>query len=214
MNAQLAYKNLNCQVTEVIDEDSKDEVMLQIIDVFLGITNYLVDKKYYSLKDDLHSEEEYNFITTHQSYTDDERAFIKSCYTNNGTSYTINFGNGSAKNDLLNDYYVRENQYTKGSVMKTKFLYQLMDTPEKLKKLQKICLFYWNGTENLSSMNLNEYIAEYYQFKTKYDDYNKNKMLKLYLTNNTATIDDYLKALGFSGNLDKLVRRYKRELSL
>jgi len=50
LNAQLAYKNLNCQVTEVKDEYSDNEIMLQVIDVFLGITNFLVDKKYYSIK--------------------------------------------------------------------------------------------------------------------------------------------------------------------
>lgn len=213
LNAHLVYKNLHCQITNVKDEDSKDEQMLQITDVLLGIINYLVDKKYYSLKDIRLTEADYNYIINHDKFSGAEKTFIESCYSLGDNKYELVEKN-DGKLRVLSDLFTRENIYTKSSVMKTEFIYRLIDNPEKLKRLNSIKLFYWNGEESINFMNVNDYIAEFYHFKSKFDNYNKIRMIKHYKDHPEATLKDYQKLLGYGSNMKKLVQRYRSEIDL
>lgn len=91
--------------------------------------------------------------------------------------------------------------------MISEFIYRLMDSPEKLEMLKKFNLYSWNGDENLNSMNFNDYVAEFFQFKIKFDDYNKSRIMGHYPKDNNATTTDYRKLFGYGNKLSKLYNK-------
>lgn len=216
LNAQAVYRNLNCQITRIKDEDSKEESLLQVIDILLGIVTLLIEKKYYLLKETLESKAELEYILNLSSYSDEEKIFLKSCYSEKKGKYKINCKGKPEEFFKLQQLLIKGKQYSKGSIMKAEFLYRLMDNPKKIERMKKLCLYYWNGSHKVNEINIGDYIAEFFHFKTKYDEHNKLIILRYHKVNTDIemSVEKIRKILGFGSTLDKLCMRYKSELEL
>lgn len=214
LNAQAVYRNLNCQITEVKAEDSEKEIFLQIIDVLIGIVTLLIEKKYYLLKDVLETKAEYDYLLSLKCYTEEELGFLSSYYREKKGKFLINCKGDKSKFDALQDLLVKGNQFSKGAVMKAEFLYLLMDSPVKIDRMKKLCLYHWNGENRVDGINIGDYIAEFFHFKTRYDEANKLILLRYHKENPAVLIDIKMvrQLLGFGSSLDNLSARYIREL--
>lgn len=214
LNAQAVYRNLNCQITEVKAEDSEKEIFLQIIDILIGIVTLLIEKKYYLRKDVLETKEEYDYLLTLKCYTEEEKGFLSSCYREKKGKFIIDCKSDKSKYDKLNKLLFKGNQFSKSSVMKAEFLYLLMDSPVKIDRMKKLDIYHWNGESRVDGINIGDYIAEFFHFKTKYDEVNKLILLRYHKENPGDLMDIKMvrQLLGFGSSLNNLSNRYIKEL--
>lgn len=215
LNAQAIYRDKKYFVKNVTQIDSKDDIILQSTDVFLGIISFLVEGKYLSIKENL-SENEFKYIIN--TVNESEKQALISSYRYNEVrkEYVLNVKNDEKKLSYVNQLFEKNNYYTQSSIQKSELIYRLLNSDDKIDKLTSICLYLWEQEgEELESKKVSEYISKFVIFKTNFDNFNKVKILNTYKSNNKeVSLADYESTLGFGRNSSNLVKRYLEELNI
>lgn len=211
LNAQSVYRDKKYIIKEVMQMDSKNDICLQGIDVLIGIVSFIIDKKYFSYKEDL-TEEEFTYIRN--TSNNEEKKIIEQSYKNENKEYKLTIRDNQENFEILKKIYKKYNFYTKSSIQKSEFIYRLLNSEEKINNISKIGMFIWNNEEQVSIQNINDYISKFILFKTKFDDYNKMKIIKNYKESKTEKFEDYEELLCFGKNSRKIVERYLNELEI
>ncbi|TCU79321.1 uncharacterized protein DUF3800 [Tissierella praeacuta] len=215
LNAQAVYRNKKYLINNVNQIDSKEDIILQATDVILGIISFLVEKKYYSLKDNL-TERDYNYIT--KNLNKDDKEVIVSNYSYNEKNKEYIFRNKSDKRKFEETKSIlkKYNYYTQSSIQKCELIYRLLDNMDIIDKINTINIYLWeNDGEGVDCQSISEYISKFLLFKSKFDDYNKTKVLNYYKgINAELNLKDYEEVLGLGRNCSNLVKRYLEELKI
>lgn len=172
LNAQAVYRDKKYFIKNVTQIDSKNDIILQATDVILGIISFLIEEKYYSIKDNL-TEKDFKYIT--DNITDDEREVIISSYEYNEKrkEYVLKVKSNKKRFEEVNRILEKNNYYTQSSIQKSELIYRLLDS-DKIDRLNKICMYLWEQYgESIESRNISEYISKFIIFKTKFDNYSK-----------------------------------------
>lgn len=152
MNAHSAYRNKNYRVIKVFTQDSRKSIPLQIIDTFLGIVVFLLEK----------------------SYLEDSDANI-------------------IKSDLIYRFLIEKNN---------------------LIRFQKqIRLFEWTGNEELSQINISEFLSSFMVHKTSFDIQEMVKIQKIISEIPNIKTKELRKKLGYPNSLLRLLLGYRDQLN-
>ena len=153
-----------------------------------------------------------NAMGTHQSDIDILRENYE-CVQE--ITYKLKYKGDIEKLSTLYDIYNKYNYYTQASIQKAEFVYQLINDENKLDKFSKVGLFVWeHDEENVNSRNTEQYINRFLLFKTRFDDYNKIRILRAYKEDTLSSEIECEKILGFGRNSSKIVQRYLKELDI
>lgn len=215
LNAQSVYRDKKYFIKNVKQINSKEDIVLQATDVFLGIISFLIEEKYYSIKDNL-SEKDFKYITN--AVSESEKEVIASSYEYNEgkKEYILKVKGDKKKLDDVNRILEKNNYHTQSAIQKSELIYRLLDSNEKIDKLNEMCIYLWEQDgEKLGSKNISEYVSKFIIFKTKFDNFNKVKILNVYKNSNeTISLIDYETILGLGRNSSNLVKRYLEELKI
>jgi len=227
LNSQALYRGLNYSIEKVIQGNSNDYRCLQLIDVLLGIIVFISEERYFEIEQKILISD-MNKTLEKTSLTDDELTFLFRCYTKQNEHYicTIQQDDLQARKDLrlLNK---KLKFYSQNSIQKAELIYRLLSEPKYLDKFSKFNVFLWGHEEVLDDYtieakdvkryNVSKYISRFLDFKYKYDNENRLKIIQTYLNEGKElnyTEKNYKEKLGFGSNLKLLVRRYLDELNI
>jgi hypothetical protein len=180
LNAQAVYRNKKYLINNVNQIDSKEDIILQATDVILGIISFLVEEKYYSLKDNL-TEKDYNHIT--ENLNEDEKEVIISNYYYNEKKkeYILKYKSETRKLEEIKCIFEKYKYYTQSSIQKCELIYRLLDNADIIDKINKIHIYLWeNDGESVACRDISQYISKFLLFKSKFDDFYKIKILNYY----------------------------------
>lgn len=211
LNAQSVYRDKKYIIKEVKQMDSRNDICLQGIDVLIGVISFIIDRKYYSCKEDL-NEKDFNYIISIAN--EHEKNIINQSYKKKGAEYKLIIREDKEKLKELKCIYNKYKFYTQSSIQKSEFIYRLINSEQKLNNISNIGMFMWNQNKEVSIENINDYISKFILFKIQFDDYNKMKIMKKYKDYKVEDIKEYEKLLGFGRNSSKIVQRYLEELDI
>ncbi len=152
MNAHSAYRNKNYRVNKVISQDSTKSIPLQIIDTFMGMVVFLLERNY--LKD-----------------TDVSKI----------------------KSDLIYRFLIEKNNLERFQ--------------------QQIRLFQWTGNEELTQINIAEYLSPFMVNKIAFDMNEITKVQKILLRNPECSTKELRETLGYPNTMLGLLLGYKDHLT-
>lgn len=231
LNAQAIYRKLNYSITTVQSIDSKEENLVQLTDVLLGIVAFITEKKYLNPNEYLPNEN-YEFICSNLKA--DDLSFFKSCYgdTKNDKNRCLINGVNDPRYSRLYEIFEKNNvEFLSGAtIAKSELIFILLQNPNFLKKLSELSLFVWEG-ESISKTSLNtyrnsysreikrdsfsKYLTEFMQKKISFDWKYKNKILKILKSETTISSEkEYRKILKLPGTAERIIRRYLSELDI
>lgn len=152
MNAHSAYRNKNYRVNKVISQDSEKSIPLQIIDTFMGIVVFLLEKG----------------------------------YTENSSA----------------------------SIVKADLIYRLLSEQDNILRFQeKIRLFKWTGNEELTQINISDYLSPFMVYKTSFDINETTKIQRLLASNPSIITKDLRQEMNYSNRMLRLLLGYKDQIS-
>lgn len=229
LNAQSIYRKLNYSINEVKQLNSKDDRMLQVADVILGIVSFLFESKYLNPQPFLPAKK---FNRIREQLTGDDLIFFEKSY-------------GAEKNDVRRCLLKENNEHLEKiflnadslfqsgeNIAKSEFIYNLLSKKENLLKLYETILYIWNENVELNNSltaypinnyfnevhkeSFSKYIAQFFHFKSLFDGKYKTKILQIYKAHNNEMLseDKYVQELDFPKNLNLLVRRYLKDLQI
>ncbi|QGG47394.1 DUF3800 domain-containing protein [Heliorestis convoluta] len=147
MNAHSAYRNKNYRVNKVISQDSNKSIPLQIIDTFMGIVVFLLEKG----------------------------------YTQNSTA----------------------------SIVKADLIYRVLSEQENILRFQeKIRLFKWTGNEELTQINISDYLSPFMVYKTSFDIEETTKLQRILASNPGISTTELRKEMNYSNRQLRLLLGY------
>lgn len=157
MNAHSAYRNKGYRVDSVIPKTSDESIPLQIIDVFMGMVVFLMEKHYKDV------------------------------------------------NEKIDDITLK---------VKSDLIYRFLIQDDNINRIQtKVNLYKWEGNEEqISKVNLGDYISEFMADKTQFDIKEMIRLEKIRLDKPGQTTKEYRTAMGYTNSQLKTIQGYIDEL--
>lgn len=229
LNAQSLYRGLKYNVKNVNQKNSIDDKCLQIIDVILGSVVFLIEDRYYEIKDEI-TKEEMELSLLKAELSEEEKSFLFKCFKfNYETSRYICI---IKQEELIERQKLRQinkklKLYSQNSIQKAELLYYLLSNDEYLKKFNEFNIFIWGSedirdeyTEDIKEINrfnLSKHIARFLNFKYQFDNDIKNKIINIYLTQGRELNfkeREYKDKLGYGSKMKMFIRRLLSELKI
>jgi len=229
LNSQALYRGLDYSVEKVKQEKSEKNKCLQVIDVILGCIVFLIEERYYEIKENV-SIKEFESIFEREEFTEEETDFLYKCFKIDKDNEMYKY---IVKQDNLEDTKrIRElnkrlKLYSENSIQKSEFIYKLLSQPQYLDKFSNFNIFLWGNEyikdeydgkgKDVSKFNISKYISKFLDFKYKFDNDKKIEIVKLYLAEGRELNygeREYKNKLGYGSNLKRLIRRYITELEI
>lgn len=151
MNAHSAYRNKNYRVVSVISQDSAKSIPLQIVDTFMGIVVFLLEKTYL------------------------EQSNVS-----------------KIKSDLIYRFLIEGDNLTKFQ--------------------QQIKLYKWTGNEELTSINISDYVSPFMAYKTAYDLQEMVRIQKVMLENPSISLKELRLKVGYPNTMLNMLIGYKDQI--
>lgn len=237
LNSQSIYRKLNYSVSKVNSLDSKNNIMLQLTDVLVGIISFIFEKKYMKPSGSL-SEKRYNEIRS--KLNEPDKKIFDSCYKcytsqKGNKEYTCLVSSINHENyEHLKRIYDNNNIlfFSSSSIEKSELLYILLKNKNFLKKMCDQTIFLWDKdsdssegiiqpkpieySQEINHENIAKYITDFMATKLDFDWKYKMDILEIYKNSNheLLSIKDYTKSLNLSKKLNKMVKRYLEELKI
>lgn len=157
MNAHSAYRNKGYRVDSVIPQTSDESIPLQIIDVFMGMVVFLVEKHHKNV------------------------------------------------NGKIDDITLK---------VKSDLIYRFLIQDDNISRIQnRVNLYRWEGNEEqISKLNLGDYLSEFMVDKTKFDMKEIIRLEKIRLDKPGQTTKEYRIEMGYKNSQLKMIQGYIDEL--
>lgn len=236
LNAQSIYRELNYSINKVNQIDSKSSKSLQVIDVLLGIIVVLFEERYNEISVEI-KEKIFNDILTGSELTTDEKTFFEESYRckpnkNSENIYYLSINRDDEdKMAKLKTINRKIHMYSTKSIQRSELIYKLLNKRENLNLFYNLSIFLWGDFSSIDEFknnvkskeiikdSISKYIAQFFQFKSEYDNLNRLKLIKFNnynIINNKELLEekDYTEHLGFGSSMKLLTRRYLKELNI
>ncbi|MBV1821201.1 DUF3800 domain-containing protein [Clostridium cochlearium] len=198
LNAQSIYRGLKYSINTIEQICSNDSKSLQIADVLLGIIGFLFEEQYLYMNEII-DEADMDKILKSNILNLEEKEFIKSYYKYEATKKSkgkykfITKKDTFKKKERLKEINKKTKLYSQKRIQKCEFIYRLLSDRNTLERFYNLNVFLWSNEEeqclkSLKKSNekevtrafLSRYIAQFFQFKTEFDNKNKLKILNFY----------------------------------
>lgn len=224
LNAQAIYRGLDYKIENVRQIDSRESKSLQITDCLLGIIAFLIEQEYVALSPDI-SSDQMQAILEKISITQEEKELILGSYKYKKGRYILRSDLETLKNKEKLNQINRKLQITSfANIGKSELIYVFLKDNDNLNKFFKLNIFKWEENNSLKKKSLNnkepkriyisEYISQFFQYKTNFDNKNKQKILEYFYKDGITDKKQILKQLGYSSSMWHMINRYWDELNL
>ncbi|HBF6471980.1 TPA: DUF3800 domain-containing protein, partial [Clostridioides difficile] len=227
LNAQSLYRNLNYKVLSSKQEDSKNSIGLQIIDIIVGIFAFLFEEKYLETPIEIKGELLEEKISTLELNEEEKELIFKSYEKINNEYKKIIQIEDLDTQDKLKQINKKLKIYDPSNIAKSELIYRLLLDDRALRKIHNINIFRWPSNENneiendwnctVSKTYISEYISLFFNFKIQFDNDNIKDILKFHnsgLDDKKFFFSDYRNVLRYPSRLSKLVERYLLDLGI
>ncbi|MBW7651704.1 DUF3800 domain-containing protein [Anoxybacillus sp. ST4] len=151
MNAHSAYRNKNYRVVRVMSQDSAKSIPLQIVDTFMGIVVFLLEKNYL--------------------------------------------------------------EQSNVSKIKSDLIYRFLIEQDNLSRFQKqIKLYKWTGSEELTSMNISDYVSPFMAYKAEYDVQEMTRIQKVMLEHSPKSLKELRGKVNYPNTMLNTLIAYKDQI--
>lgn len=225
LNAQSLYRNLNYKIKKSKQQNSEENIGLQVVDVILGIFAFLFEEKYLETPkiidcDILDSKIE------DKKLDDKEKELIYDSYVKKGNKYekVVNVEDLETQNKLK-ELNKKLKIYDPSNIAKSEFIYRLLLDDKTLKQIHNINIFMWPSSETyeydtnctVSKTYISKYISLFFNFKIQFDNDNIKSILNFHngsLDDKKHLFSDYRNSLNYPSRLSKLIERYLIDLGI
>ena len=218
LNSHSLYRNLNYKVNKIRQEDSKENIALQSIDVLLGLISYIFEEKYLDIPEEFQKSILDNRLKNVQLSTSEEELLFKN-YRLKKDKY--NLINKNITNDLtlkLRELNKKLMISSSKNIQKAEFVYRVLSNSMMLEKLYHSDMFIWSLdnkdiSRNINRVYISKYISKFLNYKVLYDNTNIKILIQKYIedvTNkNEINKKEYAKCLNLNiNNVYILIDRY------
>lgn len=225
LNAQSLYRNLNYKIKRSKQQNSEENIGLQVVDVILGIFAFLFEEKYLETPK-LIDCNILDYAVVSKKLDEEEKKLIYSSYIKEKDKYrkSIMVDDLETQNKLK-EVNKKLKIYDTTNIAKSEFIYRLLLDNKTLKQIHNISIFKWPSSESyeeyasctVSKTYISEYISLFFNFKIQFDNDNIRSILKFHncsLEDKKYLFSDYRNALGYPSRLSKLVERYLLDLEI
>lgn len=223
LNAQSLYRDLNFKIDHVYQKDSKQQICLQISDIVIGIFGFLFEKKYLDLPKQI-GKELMKEILNNERLTREEKNILKECYLEKKNDYILrsDLENLNVLNDLK-EINKKIKVYSGKNISKCELIYRCICNKSICDKLNQINIFIWASntnvvkSDNLGKVLFSHYISSFLQFKTEFDNKNKNIILEFHndsIKQKKYKFKEYRNALNLKSENNLVLDRYLKELNI
>lgn len=225
LNSQSLYRNLNYKINVVQQKDSKEFIGLQISDIILGILGFLFEEKYLDMPPEI-QEDKMNSILRMENLAEYEIQFITDNYKLNPKNKIYNLQikqNELKKIKRLRDLNKKIGIHSNKNISKSELVYRVLSDEKILNKLHNINIFMWPSKDyyainnKVDKMFFSHYINSFLNFKHKFDNENKKKILNYHNDSIDLAkykINDYTDYIELPHNLNNITHRYLSELNM
>lgn len=223
LNSHSLYRNLNYKVNKIRQEDSKQNIALQSIDVLLGVVSYIFEEKYLDLPEEI----EENILTSRLkevTLTTIEEKLLFNAYKLNKGKYRIKKGVSNEVSLKLRDLNKKLLISSSKNIQKAEFIYRVVSDNLLLDKLYNSDIFIWtldnkDISKNINKIYISKYISKFINYKINFDNNKYKILIKKYIedtiTKKEVNKKEYAKCLNLNiNNIYHLMDRYLEVLGI
>lgn len=222
LNSHSLYRNLNYKINKIRQEDSKENIALQSIDVLLGVVSYIFEEKYLDLPEEI----EEKILTSRLNevtLTESEEELLFKAYNLNNGKYRIEKGVSNEVSLKLRDLNKKLLISSSKNIQKAEFIYRVVSDNLLLDKLYNSDIFIWtldnkDISKNINKIYISKYISKFINYKINFDNNKYKILIKKYVEDTIAKKEvdkkEYANCLNLNNSIYHLMDRYLEVLGI